>query len=75
MDEQEIDPRELQLLQALVEGALEIGGRKFVVVDLRGHEHVLALEAARRQSLLQPLADRGLVAVALGGIDVAVTEA
>ncbi len=75
MDEQQIDPGQLQLLQAVIERALEIGGRELVLIDLRGHEHVLAPQAGGAQALMQPLPDLGLVAVALGGVDVAIAEA
>src|SRR5262245_34642384 len=34
VDQQEIDPRQLELLQALVERALEVGGRQLVLIDL-----------------------------------------
>ena len=44
------------------------------MIDLGGHEHVLAPQAGGAQPVMQPLTDLGLVAVALGGVDVAIAE-
>src|SRR5262245_49361853 len=74
VDEQEIDPGELQLLQALIERALEVGGGKLVVKDLGGDENMLALEAGGAQPATQSLTDLALVAVALGGVNVTITD-
>ena len=53
---------------------LEIAGRELVPIDLGGDEYVLALEALLGETLVQPLAHPLLVAVALGGVEVAVAE-
>src|SRR5262249_6119582 len=74
VDEQEIDPGELQLLQALIERALEVGGGKLVVKNLGGHENMLALEAGGAQPATQSLTDLAFVAVAFGGVYVAITD-
>ena len=74
MDEQQIDPGQLQLVQALIERALEVGGGELVVIDLGGDENILAREAGGAQPLGQPLPHLGLVAVTLGGVDVAISE-
>ena len=75
MDEEKIDPGELELLQTLIERALEIGGGELIVKNLGGHEDVLARDAGGAQPPTQSLADLALVAVALGGVDVAITDA
>src|SRR6516165_399857 len=74
VDEEEVDPGELQLLQALIERALEVGGGKLIVKELGGHENMLALQAGGAQPATQSLTDLALVAVALGGVDVAITD-
>src|SRR5262245_3701086 len=74
MDEKKVDPGKLELLQALIERALEVGGGKLIVIDLGGDENMLALEAGGAQPATQSLTDLALVAVALGGVDVAITD-
>src|SRR5262249_4451461 len=69
------NPGQPELLQALPDRAFKIAGRKPVPIDLGGDEDVLALEAGPRQSLMQAVADPLLVAVALGGVEVAIAEA
>src|SRR5262249_44002996 len=75
MDEKKVDPGKLELLQALIERALEVGGGKLIVIDLGGDENMLAREAGGAQPATQPLTDLALVAVALGGVDVAIADA
>jgi hypothetical protein len=75
MDEQEINPGELQISQTLIKRAFEIGGRQPIVENLGRHEDVLAHKAGRAQPAAQPLPHLGLVAIALGGVDVPITEA
>src|SRR3954466_1554873 len=48
MDQQEIDEREPKLPEALVQRTLEVGGGELVVIDLCGHEDVVAFEAGGR---------------------------
>src|SRR5215813_4505230 len=74
VDQQQVNPGQPELLQALRHRAFEIAGRKLVPIDLGGDEYVLALEAGRSQSLMQPVANPLLVAVALGGVEMPVTK-
>src|SRR5499433_2904686 len=74
MDEKKVDPGKLELLQALIERALEVGGGKLIVIDLGSDENMLALEAGGAQPATQSLTDLALIAVALGGVDVAIAD-
>ena len=74
MDEHEIYPGELQISQTLVKRAFEIGSRQPIVENLGRHEDILARKAVRAQPATQSLPHLGLVAIALGGVDVAITE-
>jgi hypothetical protein len=74
MDEEKIDPGELQLFEALIEGGLEIVGGKLITPNLGGHENILALDAGGTQPPTQSFPNLALVAIALGGIDMAITD-
>src|SRR5262245_60367068 len=74
MDEQEIYPGELQISQTLLKRAFEIGSRQPIVENLGRHEDLLARKAGRAKTAAQSLPHLGLVAIALGGVDVAITE-
>lgn len=49
MNEEKIDPGELQLFQALIERTLEIEGGKLIVPNLGGHENILTRKACGAQ--------------------------
>ena len=74
MDQQQIDEGKLKVAQAVVEGTLKIGSRKLVLIHLGGDEDVLALETGGAQPLLKPLPHRRFIAIALGGVDMAISE-
>lgn len=64
---------ELQLLERLVQGSLDLLGPVAVVPELGGDEDVLALQAGDVvEGLLDALGDLGLVLVDLGQVEVAV---
>src|SRR5262249_57587571 len=54
--------------------SLEVVCGKLVVKDHGCHENMLALEAGGAQPATQSLTDFALVAVALGGVDVTITD-
>src|SRR5580692_4809477 len=70
MDQQQIDPRQLEPLEALVDRALEVAGRQAVEPDLCGDEDVLARHAGGAEAF----ADFALIAVVLRGIEMPVAE-
>src|SRR5262249_1164349 len=74
VDQEQSNLWHVELLQTLRDRAFEIAGRKLVPIDLGGDEHVLALETGRSQSLMQPVANPLLVAVALRGVEMPVTK-
>src|SRR5215468_2549863 len=67
VDQQEIDPRHPELLEALVNRALEVDGAELVPPDLRREEHVLALDPGGAQAL----SHFALIAVHLRGVEMA----
>jgi len=71
MDQQKIDLGEAKLREALLGRALEFARREMVGPHLRGDEDVGTGHAGGPQ----PLADLALVAVHLGGVDMAIPEA
>src|SRR5215468_1920531 len=68
VQQEQIDLRELQPLQARLRGTLEVAGGKVRRPHLRGDEHLLAFYAGGAQSLPH----LAFVVVKLGGVDVAV---
>src|SRR5580692_1299913 len=70
MDQQQIDPRQLEPLQALIDRALEVARRQAVEPNFCGDEDVLARHAGGAEAF----ADFALVAVVLRGIEMPVTE-
>ena len=70
MDHQQIDPRQLEPLQAFVDRALEIARRQAVEPDFCGDEDVLARDAGGAEAF----ADFALVAVLLRGIEMPVAQ-
>src|SRR4030088_2034121 len=74
VDEEQIDPGQLELGEAFIERALEIIGRELVVIDLGCDENVLAPEAGVPQTLVQPLPHRSFIVVAFGGVDMTIAQ-
>ena len=70
MDHQEIDPRQVEALQAFVDRTLEIAGRQPAEPDLGGQEDLIARQAGSAQAGT----DLALVAVHLRRIEVAIAE-
>jgi hypothetical protein len=70
VDQQEVDVGEAQLRQAFLGGPLEFARRQVVLPDLGGDEDVVAPDPAGAQTF----PDLALIAVHLGGVDVAVSE-
>src|SRR5580700_2445528 len=70
MDQQQIDPRQLEPLQALIDRALEVARRQAVEPDFCGDEDVLA----RHTGSTEAFADFALVAVILRGIEMPVAQ-
>ena len=70
VDQQEVDVGEAQLRQAFLGGPLEFARRQVVLPDLGGDEDVVAPDPAGAQTL----PDLALIAIHLGGVDVAVSE-
>ena len=70
MDQEQIDPRQLEPLQAFIDRAFEIARRQAVEPDFCGDEDVLARHAGGTQAF----ANFALVAVILRGIEMPVPE-
>jgi len=70
VDHQEVDPRQLEPFEALVDRTLEVARREPIEPDLCGEEDVLALEPRGAHAF----ADLALIAVHLCGIEMAITE-
>jgi hypothetical protein len=70
VDQEEIDRVETQPLQARLRRALEIAGGEILGPHLGGDEHLVARHAARPEAG----ADRLLVVVHRGGVDVAIAR-
>ena len=70
MDQQQVDKGQLQLDQALVDDALEIVGHQVALAHFCADEHLVARDAGGAQAL----AVFHLVAVILGGVEMAVAD-
>src|SRR5262249_27166225 len=70
VDQQEIDVRQLELGDAVARRALEVARSQIARPDLGDEEDIVARHARGAQ----PLADRFLVAIQRGGVDMAVAE-
>ena len=70
MDHQQIDPGQGELLEALVDRALEIARRQPGEPDLGGEKNLVALEARTADAG----ADLALIAVHLCGVEMAIAE-
>ncbi|MGW5038993.1 hypothetical protein ACWEQK_12690 [Streptomyces parvulus] len=74
MDEVEVDLVHAEPVEALVEGAQDLGGGFVTVLRLRpqlgGEEHIAALDAGLLRADAQFFADNVVIGVDLGGVDV-----
>src|SRR3954451_14832604 len=70
MHEEQVQVPDVEVLERLIEGLQRVVVRVVAVVELAGHEDVVAVDARRPNRL----ADLLLVAVHLGGVDVSVAD-
>ena len=70
VDQQQIDPRQTEPLQAFIDRALEIARRQAVEPDFGGDEDLFALDAGGAQAV----AHLALVAIHLRGVEMPVAQ-